>query len=859
MTKHGGNIYGLAAQLDTDPEDILDFSANINPLGPPEWLRAEISRAIGLISHYPDPDCSKLAAAIADYHNVTRRQIVVGNGSTELLHLLPQVLNASRIVIPAPSYAGYGESAGKRPIVEPRLSENENFALNLEVIEETVRPDDLVYLGRPNNPTGDLPNAQELRNFAFEHPDNSFVIDESFLGFVPNAESLAVGMPSNMAVLRSMTKFYAIPGLRLGYAVADSETAAALRERRLEWSVNTLAQKVGVAALRDGDYARRSRGKVVELRARLERALSGINGLKTYPSTANFILVRIEANDWDARKLERKLLENGIAIRVCDNFTGLGSPFFRVAVRPHHENQRLMESLTSIFGGPGNQYAKKPGTPAVMLQGTSSNAGKSVLTAALCRILLQDGVRVVPFKSQNMSLNSFVTRDGDEMGRAQVVQAQACRLDPDVRMNPILLKPNTDVGCQVIMRGQPVGNMRVGKYVNYKKEAFDAAKQCYNSLAQEYDAVVLEGAGSPGEVNLKDHDIVNMRMAHYAGAPVLLAGDIDRGGVYASFVGTMEVLAEWERALVTGFIVNRFRGDASLLGAAHSYVLRHTGRKVLGVVPYLENLNLPEEDSVEFKNNRNAPAAADRQVGVVIAVVDLPHISNFTDFDAFRIEPDVSLTIARTPRDLQGADAVIIPGSKSVIADLYRLRESGMADQIVKMAAGAQAEVVGLCAGFQMLGKDIIDPNRLESDTERCTGLGLLPLHTQLASQKKLKLVTAHHKPSGMNVKGYEIHHGRTDAGEDMSLFNPVADNHGERTSLGAASSDGRIWGTYIHGTFDSDRFRRWFIDRLRRRRGMEPLGGVTAVYDIEPALDRLADIVRDSVDMDHIYHVMGL
>ncbi len=287
---------------------------------------------------------------------------------------------------------------------------------------------------------------------------------------------------------------------------------------------------------------------------------------------------------------------------------------------------------------------------------------------------------MAPFKAQNMSLNSFVTRDGREMGRAQVVQAQACRLEPDVRMNPILLKPNSDTGCQVIVRGKPLGNMRVGEYVDYKPEGFAVACECYESLAAEFDAVVLEGAGSPGEVNLKSHDIVNMRMARHAGAPVLIVGDIDRGGVFASFVGTMEVLAAWERKLVAGWVVNRFRGDAGLLGPALDYTLRHTGRPVLGVVPYLPALNLPEEDSVEFKaigsslslreqaggegNPRRLLLASGGFPGipsleplpegeggsnvVEIALVDLPHLSNFSDFDPFRVEPDVRLRIVRS-------------------------------------------------------------------------------------------------------------------------------------------------------------------------------------------------------------------
>ncbi len=347
-----------------------------------------------------------------------------------------------------------------------------------------------------------------------------------------------------------------------------------------------------------------------------------------------------------------------------------------------------------------------------MIQGTSSNAGKSILTAALCRILFQNGVRVAPFKAQNMSLNSFVTRQGGEMGRAQVVQAQACRLEPDVRMNPVLLKPNSDTGSQVLVRGKPVGNMGVDEYVQFKPRAFAAACECYDSLAAEFDAMLLEGAGSPGEVNLKSHDIVNMRMAEHAGAPVLVVGDIDRGGVFASFVGTLAVLDDWERRLVAGWIVNRFRGDAGLLQPALDYMLRRTGRPVLGVVPYLASLGIPQEDSVEFKSGQlDADHAGQHGNGqgingdaVEIAVIDLPHISNFTDLDAFRGESDVRLQIVRTPADLRQPDAVLIPGSKNTLADLGYLRHSGLAGRIDQLARAGQTEVVGICGGFQMLG-----------------------------------------------------------------------------------------------------------------------------------------------------------
>ena len=488
-----------------------------------------------------------------------------------------------------------------------------------------------------------------------------------------------------------------------------------------------------------------------------------------------------------------------------------------------------------------------PKTPAIMFQGTCSNAGKSVLTAALCRILLQDGVRVAPFKAQNMSLNSFVTREGGEMGRAQVVQAQAALLDPDVRMNPVLLKPSSDTGSQVIVMGKPVGNMTVNDYLAYKPQAFAAVQAAYDSLANEYEVMVLEGAGSPAEVNLKSHDIVNMPMARYAEAKVLLVGDIDRGGVFASFVGTMEILDDWERELIAGFVVNRFRGQKSLLAEALTYMKQRTGKPVLGVVDYLANLGLPEEDSVNFKAGLFSPH---RPAGehVTVALIDLPHISNFTDFEPFLAEPDLFVKIARTPADLAEADAVILPGSKNVIADLKWLFGSGLAEALKKY----DREIVGICGGFQMLGMSIDDPYHIESAGETLAGLGLLDLATVLEKDKTLTRQSGSHLASGLAVHGYEIHHGQSRAKETCDI---LTFSNGESGGVGNPSQT--IWGTYLHGIFDADPFRRWFIDRLRQRRGLAPLTKVQAAYDLEPAFDRLAEAVRSQLDMAAIYRLL--
>ena len=608
---------------------------------------------------------------------------------------------------------------------------------------------------------------------------------------------------------------------------------------------------MGAAALRDVDYAEATRRFVSARRAELTAEIGAIPGLAVYPGTANFLLVRIDRGAIAAPELARRLIADGIAIRVCDNFAGLDGRFFRVAVRTAEENGRLCDSLRKALGCAGRAAPRRK--PVIMFQGTGSNAGKSVLTAALCRILLQDGLRVAPFKAQNMSLNSFVTRDGGEMGRAQVVQAQACRIDPDVRMNPVLLKPNSDTGSQVIVLGKPIGNREFWEYTRDREPPFAAAKEAFDSLAAEYDAIVMEGAGSPGEVNLKRRDIVNMNMALYAKAPVLIVGDIDRGGLYASFIGTMEVLSERERASVKGFVVNRFRGKEEFLADAHEYVLRHTGRPVLGVVPWLRDLGLPEEDSVSFKDgliDGRVPAGEH----VEIAVVDLPHISNFTDFDPLRIEPDVRLRVVRNPAELGEPDAVILPGSKNVIGDMAELQGSGMAGRILELARTGRTEIVGICGGLQILGTEIADPFGIESAAGRgLPGLGLLGVRTTLAREKTLRRVSARHAESGCEIHGYEIHHGLT--GGDGSPL--IRREDGEAIGFGAAG--GLCWGTYLHGIFDADGFRRWFIDRLRVRRGLAPLGRIAAVYDLEPAFERLAAVVRKSLKMDEIYKIMGL
>lgn len=854
--RHGGNRRHLSLRAGIPIDDIVDFSANLNPLGPPEWYRPLVSSHLRETVHYPDPDCFSLLKAASARYGVTTDEIIAGNGSTELLYLLPRALQAARAVIPVPAYVDYAAAAEIAGLAVEKvfMKEESRFSLDVPALEARLRDGDMTFIGHPNNPTGLLCEGTALRSLALRNPAVTFVVDEAFADFVEGMDSLTTLRPPNVVVLYSLTKIFAIPGLRLGLAFGDPGVIARMKAMILPWSVNALAQAVGEAALQDDEYTERTRQFVRSERQALINDLATIAGLTVYPGRANFLLLRLDARLMNARRLADALLDRGIAVRVCDNFDGLDSRFFRVAVRTQAENARLCDALRAVIGVKKANLAKgvRKSTPAVMFQGTGSNVGKSVLAAAFCRILLQDGFSVAPFKSQNMSLNSFVTREGGEMGRAQVFQAQACRIEPDVRMNPVLLKPNTDTGSQVIVLGKPEGNMDVAAYVRYKPLAFAAAQDAYDSLCREHDVIVLEGAGSPAEVNLKHHDIVNMEMARFARSPVLIVGDIDRGGVFASFVGTMEVLAEWERDLVAGFVINRFRGDEKLLADAIDYTKRHTGRPTFGVVPYLHNLGLPEEDSVTFKSViRGGKTTED---GVEIALVDLSHISNFTDFDSLRMEPDVNLRVIRSSPDMGTPDAVIIPGSKNVIGDMDYLHQTGIAQRVIELAGKGKTEIVGICGGLQILGGGIDDPHGIESRGRNVKGLRLLPITTILERDKTLACVGARHVESRCVLKGYEIHHGKT-VGD--GLIPAVIREDGE--VVGVRSPDGLVWGTYLHGIFDADEFRRWFIDRLRARRGLSPVGKILLCYDLEPAFERLAGVVRRSLRIADIYRLMGL
>ena len=494
----------------------------------------------------------------------------------------------------------------------------------------------------------------------------------------------------------------------------------------------------------------------------------------------------------------------------------------------------------------------------IMVQGTGSYVGKSVIVSALCRIFKQDGFSVAPFKAQNMALNSFVTREGDEMGRAQVTQAEAAGIEPNVDMNPILLKPSGDVKAQVIVKGHPVGNMSGRDYYKHRAKLLKVVSGSFRRLRDNYDIVVIEGAGSPAEVNLRRNDLVNMKMAQIADCSVILVGDINVGGVFAWLVGTLELLTKTERRRIKGVLINKFRGDIKILKPGLDFLEKKIKRPVLGVIPYFHDINIPEEDSIakERYDLFNQKRKAGR---INIEVIYLPHISNFTDFDPLEKEAGVNLRYIVPGAELGEADCIIIPGSKNTIDDLLYLKKSGLAPAIMDRHKRG-AVIVGICGGYQMLGRSIKDVYAVESRRKVISGLGMLPLTTEILKDKLAHQVEAKDMifNSG-SVRGYEIHMGRSAPASFLKPVFEISRRSGRRVRIkdGLSAGDKKVWGTYIHGIFDNDAFRKRFLDFLGNGRAKNRVSGLSFLEAKEKEYDKLADLVRKNIDLKRIYAIM--
>ncbi len=497
----------------------------------------------------------------------------------------------------------------------------------------------------------------------------------------------------------------------------------------------------------------------------------------------------------------------------------------------------------------------------LMIQGTASSVGKSLLCAALCRILKQDGYRVAPFKAQNMALNSYVTFDGLEMGRAQVMQAEACGIDPLVEMNPVLLKPTSDQGSQVIVMGKAIGNMNAFDYMQWKERLVPEIDEAYRRLTRDYEVIVIEGAGSPAEINLREKDLVNMGLALRLQAPVLLVGDIDRGGVFASLYGTVSLLSPAERELIKGVIINKFRGDRKVLAPGLKQLEDLIDKPVLGVVPHMI-LNLDDEDSVTERFRSRSGG-----VGLNAQVILLPRISNFTDFNPLELEDDLELSYIRHPGELNQPDLLIIPGSKNTIEDLLYLRQGGW-EEAIKGHVAKGGLLMGICGGFQMLGRCIKDPLQVESACPEVQGFGFLDMDTVMEKEKSTRQVKAFWRYrdegyfAGMTaeepLEGYEIHMGQTTY---RAVVHPV---FVQTTGMweGAIGAGGNVFGSYLHGIFDNLSWTRRLLNELRRRRGLpEKSGPFPRTYREykEDEYEKLAGTVRESLDMPEIYRIIAV
>ena len=491
---------------------------------------------------------------------------------------------------------------------------------------------------------------------------------------------------------------------------------------------------------------------------------------------------------------------------------------------------------------------------ALMMLGTHSNAGKSLLATAFCRIMARRGLRVAPFKAQNMSNNAGVTPEGGEMGRAQIVQAEAAGIYAHTDMNPVLLKPEGNRRSQVVLNGRIDGRIEAGNWLATKERLWGEVTAAYDRLSSRFDVVVLEGAGSPAEINLKAGDIVNLRMARYAGARCLLVGDIDRGGVFAALAGTMLLLEPEERLQIGGFLINRFRGDPALLGDGLEMLReRAFGVPTLGVIPYVPDLRIADEDAVTLERDRSEAAPlAEGQLDV--AVIHLPRIANFDEFEALEAEPGVRLRYVERAEGLGCPAVVILPGTKATLSDLAWMRERGL-DSAIEAAHGRGAHVVGICGGYQMAGEWLADPLGMEGEPGgRAAGLGLLPVATEFLGQKETHQALMR-LDDGEAVRGYEIHTGESRVQDGAARFGVIVERSGGtvRVPDGAKSEDGSVWGSYLHGLFENDGFRHKWLRQL----GWS--GAVVATTALrEREYDRLADAVEEAVDWGAVVALMG-
>ena len=871
-----------------------NFSSNIFSHAHLGGLKTFLSSRLEVIGTYPEPEPKALESLIAERSGVGEDCVLVTSGATEAIYMIAEAWKSSTYEIPQPTFSEYADAC---------------VAFGLQQGNEGT-----LWLCNPNNPTGTvLPKSEVMRLAA---SSRVLILDQSYEDYtleplLSPAEAVEAG---NILQLHSLTKTYCIPGLRIGYVVGAATLIEKLRRRLRPWSVNALAIEAASWLMKNDVHVLPDLTAYLAEAQRLREAIHALDGISVVPTQTNFMLCRLDERlgITAATLKERLASEHGILIRDASNFEGLTPYHFRVAAQTKEEDDLLIKSLRSLTqdvlplpsSREGSGYSKESTSPPlqqlstpisfqregggealrpIMLAGTGSDVGKSVIATALCRIFLQDGYHPAPFKAQNMALNSYATPEGLEIGRAQAVQAEAARIPCHTDMNPLLLKPQSDHTSQVVLNGKPVGNRDAYDFwrrrpapasigldknapassqLSLGRENLDfRAEVCaaFDRLSVRYNPIVMEGAGSISELNLRETDIVNLPMARHADAAVILVADIDRGGVFASVYGSIALQAAEDRARIKGIIINKFRGDLRLFDDGRHLLEDICGVPVLGVIPYFKDIHIEEEDSVSLAG-KSKQAAHGR---VNIAVVMLRHLSNFTDFDALEQDTRVHLYYTNNVDEISKADIIIMPGSKSTLDDLGELRRNGVAEAIQRAYRDGKM-VIGICGGYQMMGIEVCDPNHVEGDIERLPGLGLLPTTTTMSGEK----VTRQVKFSCTNI-GQPL---PSLSGEDEGGFSAYEIHMGETRPFGDAPSqpfalldDGRqdgyyvsdrCWGTYLHGVLDNASIVDTLLAPFAERLSAEAQPFDYAAFK-EEQYNRLADHVRKHLDMDKLYEIM--
>jgi adenosylcobyric acid synthase len=818
---HGDDARRVATALGVAPDDVLDLATSLNPVAPD--ARLIVAAALHALSHYPD--AIPATAALTHSLGAEPGQVLLTNGGAEAIALVAGELRRGRV--DEPDFSLYRRHLAEVATDAPRWRSN------------------------PHNPSGRLAPADE----------RSDVWDEAFYPLATGRWTRGDAASSGAIIVGSLTKVFACPGLRMGYVLSeDADLIARLGARQPQWSVGSLAATVLPRLLDTADLPGWSK-RIAVLRADLVDLLASA-GLAAESSDANFVLVR-SAPQWRDR-----LAREGVIVRDCASF-GLPDAI-RIAVPSARGLEHLAGALERATGAkepPGrarprgaddtrrvaDQSSEKL-TGALMVCGTASDVGKSQIVTGLCRLLARRGVQVAPFKAQNMSLNSFATPSGHEIGRAQGIQAIAAGVEPEVAMNPILLKPTGERRSQVVVMGRPTVDLDAAAYQSIKRETLlPVVLAAFEDLRSRYDVVICEGAGSPAEINLLDGDIANLALAEAIGVPAILVGDIERGGVFAALYGTVTLLPAHLSAHIRAYVINKFRGDASLLAPGLEELERRTGLPTLGVLPFAKGLSLDAEDSLGL--TAALRGASGSEASLDVAVVALPHLANFTDLDALAIEPSVSLRLVASPSELGDPDLVIIPGSKTTAADLSWLNETQLAAAITVLAADSGAgSILGICAGYQMLGEEIIDD--IESKSVAIPGLGVLRVRTSFGAEKLTR--PRRGRALGEDVTGYEIHHGCSVADARAEPFALLEDAFG-RQNEGVSLDRGRIAGTNLHGLFESDGFRRAFLSAVAARRHKTWQPSAVIFADARAAqIDLLADLIEEHLDVEAILAIIA-